>query len=178
MRPNLAERVERKQQSQKKLHDSHSREREFSIGAKVWVCNMQRGDKWLPGMILSKEGSVTYHVEMASGRVCKCHTDQLRLRTVQADTHDSLNSPTLPLTATNAPSSIVPDSSPAEPPMDTDSRVVEAVPDSNNHSTKQLPEPSTSLTDAEPVVVVPDNNTVQRRSTRAHKPVDRYEPKW
>ena len=56
---------------------------------------MQRGDKWLPGMILSKEGLVTYHVEMASGRVRKCHMDQLRLRTVQPDTHDSLNSPTL-----------------------------------------------------------------------------------
>ena len=62
--------------------------------------------------------------------------------------------------------------------MDTDSRVVEAVPDSNNHSTEQLSEPSTSLTNAEPAVVQPDNNTVQRRSTCAHKPFDRYEPKW
>ena len=62
--------------------------------------------------------------------------------------------------------------------MDTDSRVVEAVPDSRNHSTKQLPEPSTSLTNAEPSVVQPDNDTVRHHSTRAHKPVDRYEPKW
>ena len=62
--------------------------------------------------------------------------------------------------------------------MDTDRRVVEAVPDSSNHSTEQLTEPSTSLTNAEPSVVQPDNDTVQRRSTRTHKPVDRYEPKW
>ena len=55
LRPNLAERVERKQQSQKEQHDSHSKEREFSTGTKVWVRNMQRGDKWLPGIILARK---------------------------------------------------------------------------------------------------------------------------
>ena len=45
LHPNLAERVERKQQSQKEQHDSRSKEREFSTGTKVWVRNMQRGDK-------------------------------------------------------------------------------------------------------------------------------------
>ena len=62
LRPNLAERVERKQQSQKEQHDSRSKEREFTIGTAVWVRNMQRGDT---GIIFSKEGSVTYHVEMS-----------------------------------------------------------------------------------------------------------------
>ena len=81
---------------------------------------------------------------MASGRVRKCHTDQLRIRTVQADIVEW----------------------------------VEAVPDSNNHSTEQLPEPSTNVTNAEPSVVQPDNDNVQCHSTRAHKPVDCYEPKW
>ena len=47
--------------------------REFAIGTKVWVRNMQRGNKWLPGtiIILSKEGLVTYDVEMNDGRVRK-----------------------------------------------------------------------------------------------------------
>ena len=38
----ISQRLERKQQSQKEQHDSRSKEREFSIGTKVWVQNMQR----------------------------------------------------------------------------------------------------------------------------------------
>ena len=101
LRPHLAERVERKQQSQKEQHDmTVILRREFSTGTKVWVRNMQRGDKWLPGTILSKEGSVTYHIEMSNGRVRKCHTDQLRVHTVQPEMPYSFNPPTLPLTST------------------------------------------------------------------------------
>ncbi len=56
LHPNLSGRVESKQQAQKKQHDSKSRDRSFAIGSKVWVHNTQRGDKWLPGTVLSKEG--------------------------------------------------------------------------------------------------------------------------
>ena len=79
LRPNLARRVEKQQWSQKKQHDSHSKKREFADGTKVWVRNMQRGNKWLPGTVLRKRGLVNYIVEMTSGQVRKCHIDQLRL---------------------------------------------------------------------------------------------------
>ena len=67
---------------------------------------------------------MTYHVEMANGRVRKCHTDQLRIRTVQPEMLDSLNSPTLPHTST-ALSSNVPDLPPVESPNGNDSTAVE-----------------------------------------------------
>ena len=179
LRLHLADRVERKQQSQKEQHDSHSKEREFHNGAKVWIYNKQKGDKWLPGTILSKEGSVTYHVEMQDGRVCKCHTDQLRLRTIQADVSDSLNLPNTPLTLSTpliTPSSNVSDSPPSEP-----SNANDCLPTESDllSTTEQLPVPSTEqLNNVEPPVVQSNNGTDQRRSSRARQPVDRYEPKW
>ena len=177
LRPNLAERVEWKQQSQKEQHDSRSKEREFSTGTKVWVRNMQRGDKWLPGTILSKEGSVTYHVEMANGRVRKCHTDQLRIRTVQPEMPDSLNSPTLPLTST-ALSSNVPNLPPVESPNGNDSTAVEPDPNPSTPNSEPLSEPSNEQPTVETPVVPSLNETECRRSSRARQPVDRFEPKW
>lgn len=112
---------------------SHSRERELSIAAKVRMRNMQRGDKWF------LEQLVIHHVEMASSLVCNCHTDQLRLCIVQADTQDPQNSFTLPLTTTNAPSLNILDSPPAEPSNESDSPVVEPHPDLDTHSTEHLP---------------------------------------
>ena len=73
---------------------------------------MQRGNKWLPGTILSKEGSVTYDVEMATGRVRKCHTDQLRIRTVPVEpcipTHSPLTS-SIPVSSSEAGQTESPD---------------------------------------------------------------------
>ena len=80
-------------------------------------------------VIMSKEGSVTYHVEMSNGQVRKCHTDQLRLRTVQADRHEPQVSPTLPPTSTTSANVSVP--SVPDPPLvelsqEIDSPVVES----------------------------------------------------
>lgn len=83
----------------------HSREGEFAVGTKVRVYNNQRGDKWLPGTVFSKEGSVTYHVEMTSGGVCKCHTDQLRVRGCKVSAEASVPSSLLAVTLSLAPSS-------------------------------------------------------------------------
>ena len=127
---------------------------------------------------LSKEGPVIYHVEMDNGRVRKCHTDQLRLRTIQADTQDSLNSPTLPLTGTNASSLAIPDSTLAEPSTESDSLVVEPSPETTTPNTEQLPEPSPNSSSAEPSVIQPNSDNPHRHSTRVLKPVDRYIPKW
>ena len=177
LRPNLAERVERKQQSQKEQHDSRSKEREFSTGTKVWVRNMQRGDKWLPGTILSKEGSVTYHVEMSNGRVRKCHTDQLRVRTVQPEMPDSFNPPTLPLTST-AVSSNVPDHSPVESQNGNDTAAVETDSNPSTPNSEPSAEPSNEQPTLESPVVPSLTETEHRRSSRTRQPVDRFEPKW
>ena len=179
LRPNLAERVEKKQQSQKELHDSRSRERAFDIGTKVWVRNMQRGDKWLPGTIVSKEGSVTYHVEMRDGRVRKCHTDQIRVRTGQATVLDLSNSSTLPLSSdTDLRSNVTVSDPPSEPSNESESPTVESDLNRSTSSNEQLPEDLTEQTQVETSAVPPTSESELRRSNRARNPVNRYEPQW
>lgn len=114
---------------------------------------------------------MTYHVEMSNGRVHKCHTDQLRIRTVQPEMPDSFNPPTLPLTST-APSSIGPDLPSVESPNGDDSTAVE--PDSNRSTPVSEPssEPSNEQPTDESPIVPSLNETEHRRSSRAHQPVD------
>ena len=145
---------------------------------KVWIYNKQKGDRWLPGTILNKEGSVTYHVEMQDGRVRKCHTDQLRLHTIRADVLDSLNLPNTPLTSNTpliTPSSSVSDSPPNEPSNANDCPPTEL---DLPLTTEQLPVPSTEQLNVEPPVVQSNNGTDQCRSSCARQPVNRFEPKW
>ena len=106
------------------------------------------------------------------------NTDQLRARTVPSEMPDSFNPPTLPLTSTAALSSDVPDLPPVEPSNGNDSTAVE--PDSNPSTpiTEPVSEPSTEQPTVEPTVVNSPDKTVQRRSSRARQPVDRFEPKW
>ena len=170
LRPNLTERVEKQQRSQKEQHDSHSREREFAIGTKVWVRNMQRGNKWLPGTILSKDGSVTYDVEMTNGRVRKCHTDQLRVRTVSVEQSIPTHSP-LTSSAIVSPNNAGQGNDPSEVP---DSRPEEPESNVNAPSAEPPNEQSSNETPVEPT----RNEPEPRRSTRAHQPVVRYEPQW
>ena len=174
--------MESKQQSQKRQHDSHSRERKFIVGSKVWVRNVQKGDKWLPGIVMSTEGSVTYHVEMSNGQVRKCHTDQLRLRTVQADRPEPQVSPTLPPTSTTSANVSVP--SVPDPPLvelsqEIDSPVVESSSNLDTSSAEPSPALSAEQSNVEPSIVQPNNDSeLRRHSTRTLNPVNRYEPKW
>ena len=80
LRPSLAERLEKQQRSQSSTTVIPERENLLNYGTKVWVRNMQRGNKWLPGTILSKDGSVTYDVVMTTGRIRKCHTDKIEIK--------------------------------------------------------------------------------------------------
>ena len=82
LKPNTAERVERRQQEQKIRHDKRARSRSFSVGDRVFVRNFSAGDRWLPGRIVSLVGPVSFHVQLEDGRRRKCHQDQLRARVV------------------------------------------------------------------------------------------------
>lgn len=173
LRPNLPEQVERQQEKQKSYHDCRAKKREFSVGASVWIRNPVSGDKWLPGVVLSKDGSVTYQVELNTGRVRKCHVEQMRTRTVSSTEIVSPESP--PETTSISPSivipeQIVPSTSVTEPPVvsspSDESRVLDSTPSSNEQTDSTSVEPS-----VEP-------NIELRSSTRNRKPVNRYEPKW
>ncbi len=85
LRPNTAERVEKQQSRQKKNHDNHSKLRVLSEGSMVFVRNMPSGEKWIPGIVLSSLGNVSYSVKLEGGRIRKCHIDQLRQRHVETE---------------------------------------------------------------------------------------------
>ena len=82
LRPNTAERVERKQEAQKNRHDWKSRVQTFRIGDSVFVRNFMAGRWWLPGQITDVLGRVNYKVQLECGRWRKCHQDHLRERVV------------------------------------------------------------------------------------------------
>ena len=82
LRPNTAERVERKQEEQKARHDKKACVRTLRINDDVFIKNFIAGHRWLPGKIIEVLGPVTYRVQLESGRCRKCHQDHLRERVV------------------------------------------------------------------------------------------------
>ena len=68
LKPNTAERVEKRQQEQKSDHDKRARSRTFSIGDHDWVKNFGAGDRWLPGEIVGSSGQVNFQVRLENGR--------------------------------------------------------------------------------------------------------------
>ena len=80
--PNLQDLVTTKQAAQKKHHDQHSRHRQFSAGQLVMARDFRSQDKWLPGVIHSQSGPVSYDVELENGKIVKRHIDHLQDRSV------------------------------------------------------------------------------------------------
>ena len=76
LKPNLAQRVEKKQLQQKRNYDSCVRQRTFKEGEKVYAKNFRLfGQMWLPG---KKTGPVSVRVELTGGQVVH-HHDQISL---------------------------------------------------------------------------------------------------
>ena len=78
LRPDLGAAVFQKQASQKKVHDLHSRTREFFNGERILVRNMRNGPRWLLGTVIERRGPLSYLVQVANGVVWKRHVDHLR----------------------------------------------------------------------------------------------------
>ena len=89
LKPNTAERVERKLEKQKASHDSHGKPRTFRIGDSIFLNNFA-GSGWLPGKIAEKSGPVSFHVLLEDGRRKRCHQDQIRPRVV-GDGHPEMS---------------------------------------------------------------------------------------
>jgi len=67
LRPDLGAAVFQKQASQKKVHDLHSRTREFFNGERILVRNMRNGPRWLLGTVIERRGPLSYLVQVANG---------------------------------------------------------------------------------------------------------------
>ena len=76
----MEERVQGKQQQQKTDHYKRSKVRQFAVEERVFVRNHGRGDRWLPGIITSTSGPLSFKVDIKNGRTVKCHQDHLRKR--------------------------------------------------------------------------------------------------
>ena len=77
LKPNTAQRIEQKQQSQKARHDAKSKDRTLKSGNQVYVRNYLRGDKWFPGVIIERIASQMFKVQMNGGKIRRCRSDQL-----------------------------------------------------------------------------------------------------
>ena len=80
MHPMLEHRVTANQCRQKAGHDLHCKERSFGEGDRVYVCNFSSGPKWLPGVITSVRGPLSYEVTLLDDRVVRRHVDHVRRR--------------------------------------------------------------------------------------------------
>lgn len=68
LRPDREGRVEEKQAQQKANHDERAHHREWSPGKHVMARNLRPGDPWVPAVITTKLGPVTYTVRTTEGK--------------------------------------------------------------------------------------------------------------
>lgn len=78
--PERRTRVERKQSIQKKYHDKQVAGRNFQEGDAVITRNFSHGPKWIPGIITTITGPVSYKVRLGGGIIVRRHVDQILAR--------------------------------------------------------------------------------------------------
>ena len=82
IQPTISTRVQKQQLRQKRAHDSHAKERHFSVDGRVFIRNFgASGQRWLPGVITEVRGQQSFYIELADGRIVRRHIDHVRSRT-------------------------------------------------------------------------------------------------
>ena len=66
--PDLTKHVQDVQDSQKHYHDKHTRCHNFALGDRVLVRNYAGSPRWLPGVVKTVLGPVSYQVKLKDGR--------------------------------------------------------------------------------------------------------------
>ena len=154
LKPNMAERVERKQQQQKERHDARSTSRTFRIGDSVFLKNFA-GSGWLLGKVLETSGPVSFHVLLEDGRCKRCHQDQLRPRVTDDGPPDMSE---IPVTLTM----------PSTPELGTTN---------TEHSNTQMSDTTDSSDTTESTDTTNSSESnVHRYPRRQRKPRERFEP--
>ena len=80
LRPPIQDNVLRKQAYDKQRHDTHVAARTFRTGDSAWALNFQGSPTWMPTVIESQLGPLTFTVRLSDGRLWKRHQDHLRER--------------------------------------------------------------------------------------------------
>ena len=73
LRPNLADRVKKKQLDQKYYHDKTSHERHIGEGQAVFIRNFRRGPPWIPAEVIAARTPLSYDCRLGDGRLVKRH---------------------------------------------------------------------------------------------------------
>ena len=79
-RLSIQDNVLQKQAYDKQRHDTHAAARTFMTGDSAWALNFQGKPKWMPTVIESQLGPLTFTVRLSDGRLWKRHQDHLRER--------------------------------------------------------------------------------------------------
>lgn len=86
--PDVKTRVQQTQLKQKENHDTKKRLRRFAPGVSVFIRNYSYGPKWIPAVVVSSSGPVSYTVTIGSGQTIKRHVDQVRARLTDHVPHE------------------------------------------------------------------------------------------
>ena len=60
LKPNIAARVDQKQNQQKQARDAHAVVRSFQVGDSVYARDFRPGQTWLTGTVVKRQGPVSY----------------------------------------------------------------------------------------------------------------------
>ena len=85
LQPDVASKVSKKQEQQKRIFDTHTKDRNFNLGDYVYARNFLRHSlqKWLPGKIVGRSGNVTFTVQLENNNRVRRHKNHIRNRTVE-----------------------------------------------------------------------------------------------
>jgi len=94
IRPSVTQKIQKKQEVQKKHHDKHTKVKDFSVSETVWVRDYRGQDKWTKGVIRECTGPLSYRVQVQS-ELWKRHAEQFRHRQEINDSEVSTDTPEL-----------------------------------------------------------------------------------
>ena len=166
LKPDLAARVEEKQDQQKKAHDQGAVNRSFEIGEPVYVRNYAQGPKWLAGHIQKCTGPVSFMVSLeGSASVWRRHQDQLRKRLVKHTPVVDIDDPDLPLPSMTEK---------APPTLPIAQSVPSPVPESTTASESNSSEPMSPSSPSPPL----SNSNDPAAPSNSNKPVAPVQPRY
>ena len=162
LKPNFNARIVHQQFQQQHYANLHSKYHELKEGDPVYIRNFCPRTKWIPGHLLSLDGSVSFNVSLQGGKTVRHHIDHIRSRSEQQFCVPMSDEQTqeIPL---NAP---VVD---PQPSVDCSSfklsKPLTPIDPPSNPSSSSVDPPSD-----------PSTLTEQRYPKRTHKPPDRFVP--
>ena len=101
IKPNIVDRVCQNQQKQKAEHDQGTTERNFEIGAPVFVKNFASSPMWLSGSVTKTEG---YCSKLSDGRIVCGHGDHMLKWTITVNPRATVTDDDDPLMDLELPS--------------------------------------------------------------------------